>query len=65
MSLDDVRAAAEAQHAAREALDTATTELHEALRVAKGEGTGEGDLAQASGLTRQRVWQITRTTETV
>ena len=58
--LDQVRAAAEAQAAARKALDKATSELHEAIRSAKEQGVGESELAYAAGLTRQRVWQVTR-----
>lgn len=61
MSLDDVRAAAEAQAAAREALAQTTDELHNALREAKALGHTESELATAAGLTRQRVWQITKT----
>lgn len=55
-----MRAAAEAQTAAREAYDKATRDLHREIRKAKKAGAGEGQLAEVSGLTRQRVWQITR-----
>lgn len=58
--LEEVRAAAEAQAASRKALEQATSELHDAIRAAKQQGVSESELAAAAGVTRQRVWQVTR-----
>lgn len=58
--LDDVRQAAEKVSDARDALDDARAELHEAIRRAVAEGISKAAVARAAGLSNERVGQIVR-----
>ena len=58
LMLDAVTQAAQARREAQEAERRATEHLADAIRSAKAHDHPEAAIAEASGLTRQRVWQI-------
>ena len=56
--LESLRAATERRAAAQAEEHLATIAWRSALREAKDAGATERELEQATGLTRQRIWQL-------